>query len=105
MSDSQSVSVPSRGEESNNPEHEPGPREARQAFPSPLGAKSPTICIAANGTRAGLMRWFPSPLGAKSPTITVSGTPVMGFGIVSVPSRGKESNHQKQEDLADFAVL
>ena len=61
------VSVPPRGEESNNLAWRVLDAQFF-GFPSPLGAKSPTICIAANGTCAGLMRWFPSPLGVKSPT-------------------------------------
>ena len=67
------VSVPSRGKESNNKaKHVWRTKNVTTCeFPSPLGAKSPTI-------KKKLAQWhkddekFPSPLGAKSPTIALT---------------------------------
>ena len=88
-------------------------------FPSPLGAKSPTILKGTSQSLYYALREFPSPLGAKSPTMwndwywlaakpgfrPLSGQRVQQFEAVnqltgelenrvSVPSRGKESNNR-----------
>ena len=135
MSDSQSVSVPSQGEESNNFYKVPKSKTSRRkVFPSPLGVKSPTIRIVfrqdpnrhprvsvpsrgkeSNNTitvcTVPLATLFPSPLGAKSPTIC-SLTTTMGYIVprVSVPSRGKESNNLRRmsaevEHVSSFRPL
>ena len=89
------VSVPSRGKESNNwivadkktgevldsfrplsgqrvqQYKESAATKANKAkFPSPLGAKSPTIGY--ENCYRQYQAWFPSPLGAKSPTIALT---------------------------------
>ena len=175
MSDSQSVSVPSRGEESNNSHRfltrsksasssfRPlSGRRVQQSdekieavksnkgfrplsgqrvqqselrttfsgtpvmFPSPLGAKSPTIRGCSRKVQGEVMG-FPSPLGVKSPTIVyryltqneefvesfrpLSGQRVqqyahterilLGDVEVSVPSRGEESNNTRNAVMSE----
>ena len=144
MSDSQSVSVPSRGEESNNSHRfltrsksasssfRPlSGRRVQQSrdrhhlqrrysilsfrplsgqrvqqselrttfsgtpvmFPSPLGAKSPTIRGCSRKVQGEVMG-FPSPLGVKSSTIVSEARNHDGQQHrVSVPSRGEEFNN------------
>ena len=60
------VSVPSRGKESNNLDEEAMKSRLWVSFPSPLGVKSPTIRL---GYGIPELLGFPSPLGVKSPTI------------------------------------
>ena len=143
MSDSQSVSVPSRGEESNNSHRfltrsksasssfRPlSGRRVQQSdekieavksnkgfrplsgqrvqqselrttfsgtpvmFPSPLGAKSPTIRGCSRKVQGEVMG-FPSPRGVKSSTIVSEARNHDGQQHrVSVPSRGEEFNNQ-----------
>ena len=63
-------------------------------FPSPLGAKSPTIRGCSRKVQGEVMG-FPSPLGVKSSTIVSEARNHDGQQHrVSVPSRGEEFNNQ-----------
>ena len=89
------VSVPSRGKKSNNSKCSMKSHNGWIGFPSPLGAKSPTIREIEHAEIVTNESLFPSPLGAKSPTIRrMLYSRRMGLDErVSVPSRGKKSNN------------